>query len=39
MIDGIITSLRSFNDKGMLSEAVKDNERVAELVKKYYYCG
>lgn len=39
MTDGIISSLKSFNDKGMLAEAVKDNEKVAELVKKYYYCG
>ena len=38
MTDGIISSLKSFNDKGMLGEAVKDNEKVAELVKKYYYC-
>ena len=39
MTDGIISSLKSFNDKGLLAEAVKDNEKVAELVKKYYYCG
>ncbi|MGN1232028.1 MAG: glutamine synthetase, partial [Candidatus Cryptobacteroides sp.] len=39
MTDGIIASLKAFNDKGMLSEAVKDNDKVAELVRKYYYCG
>ncbi|MGM9768712.1 MAG: glutamine synthetase family protein [Candidatus Cryptobacteroides sp.] len=39
MTDGIIASLKAFNDKGMLSEAVKDNDKVADLVKKFYYCG
>lgn len=39
MTDGIIEALKSFNDKGMLSDAVKDDSKVAELVKRYFYCG
>ncbi len=39
MTDGIIRSLKSFGDKGMLVEAEKDQEKVKALVEKYFYCG
>lgn len=39
MIDGIERALKSFNDKGMLADAVKDAAKVKELVDKYFYCG
>lgn len=39
MIDGIIKALRTFNDKGLLSEISKEPEKVKELVDRYFYCG
>ena len=39
MIDGILSSLRSYHDKGLLSEAMADPERMRELVDRYFYCG
>lgn len=39
MIDGIIRSLRSFGDKGLLADAQKDPDKVKDLVDKYFYCG
>lgn len=39
MIDGIIRSLRSFGDKGLLADAQKDPDKVKALVDKYFYCG
>ena len=39
MIDGIIRSLRSFGDKGLLADAEKDPDKVKALVDKYFYCG
>ena len=39
MVDGIIRSLRSFHDKGLLQAAIGDPERVRSLVDEYFYCG
>ena len=39
MIDGIVRSLRSFNDHGLLAEAGKDPTEVKALVDRYFYCG
>ena len=39
MTDGIIRSLRSFNDRGMLAEAEKSPDKVKVLVDRYFYCG
>ena len=39
MIDGIVRSLKSFGDKGMLADAEKDPAKVKALVDKYFYCG
>lgn len=39
MIDGIISSLRSFNDQDLLTRASNDPELMAKIVKKYFYCG
>ena len=39
MTDGIIRSLRSFNDNGLLAGIVKDDRKVAEIVARYFHCG
>jgi hypothetical protein len=39
MIDGIISSLRSFNDQDLLARASNDPGLMAKIVKKYFYCG
>ena len=39
MIDGILHSLRSFKDKGLLAEVSEDTGKVRELVERYFYCG
>lgn len=39
MIDGILKSLRSFHDRGLLTEALNDKDRLRVLVNKYFYCG
>jgi glutamine synthetase len=39
MIDGILSSLRSFHDKGLLSKAIEDPEKMRNLVDRYFYCG
>lgn len=39
MIDGIIRSLKSFGDKGLLAAVIKDRTKVRALVELYFYCG
>ena len=39
MIDGIIKSLRSFDDSSLRADIGSDNEKMLELVHKYFHCG
>ena len=39
MTDGIIKSLKSFRDKGLLASIVHDKTKVRALVEKYFNCG
>ena len=39
MIDGIIKSLRSFDDRSLRADIGSDNEKMLELVHKYFHCG
>ena len=39
MIDGIIKSLRSFDDRSLRADIGSDNEKMLELVRKYFHCG
>jgi len=39
MIDGTIARLRAFKDQHIRREASNDPKKMAELVRKYYYCG
>ena len=39
MIDGIIRSLKAFDDKNLHAEADANPELMQKLVEKYFYCG
>ena len=39
MIDGIITSLCSFEDSDLRERAEKDPDLMKKLVEEYFYCG
>ena len=39
MIDGIITKLRSYEDKTLRSEVQNSPEEMLKLVEKYFHCG
>ncbi len=39
LIDGIITKLRSYEDKNIREEINRRPELMAELVKRFYHCG
>jgi len=39
MIDGIISSLKAFDDESLRLRAEKDPAVMEELVRKYFYCG
>ena len=39
MIDGIIKRLRSYNDRTLRQDIADDNERMLELVYRYFHCG
>lgn len=39
MIDGIITKLRSYNDKTLRSEIVDNQDEMLNLVMRYFHCG
>lgn len=39
MIDGVIKSLRSFDDRTLRADIGNDCERMLELVHKYFHCG
>ena len=39
MIDGIIKSLRAFDDRTLRAELNNDQNKILELVQKYFYCG
>lgn len=39
LIDGTIAKLKAYDDRNIRSEAAADPEKMAELVRKYYYCG
>ena len=39
MIDGIVKSLKAFNDKDLHRKAKEDPKLMGELVDKYFYCG
>ena len=39
MIDGIIRQLRAFSDRTLRADIANDQERIAQLVKKYFHCG
>ena len=39
MIDGILKSLRSFDDRTLRSDIGSDNEKMMELVRNYFHCG
>ena len=39
MIDGILKSLRSFDDRTLRSDIGSDNDKMMELVRKYFHCG
>lgn len=39
MIDGIISKLRSFDDKNLRREVADDREAMLSLVRKYWHCG
>jgi len=39
MIDGIIKSLRNFNDGNLRQEIANDQNKMWELIKKHFHCG
>ena len=39
MIDGIIKSLRSFNDRTLREDIGSDRDKMLELVHRYFHCG
>jgi len=39
IIDGIINDLKRFNDKYIRKDLENNQDRMAEVVKRYYYCG
>ena len=39
MIDGIVKTLRAYNDKNLRREAQSDAKLMRQLVAKYFYCG
>ena len=39
MIDGIIKSLRSFNDRTLREDIGNDRDKMLELVHRYFHCG
>lgn len=39
MIDGIITRLRSYNDRTLRQEIGNDAEKIKALVEQYFHCG
>ena len=39
LIDGVITKLRSYNDKNIRQEIKENPSKMMELVRKFYHCG
>ena len=39
MIDGVINMLRSYNDRTLRADIGNDQEKMLELVHKYFHCG
>ena len=39
MIDGIIASLRSFNDRTLRQDIGSDQKKILALVEKFFHCG
>lgn len=39
MIDGIIKSLKSFDDKDLIARAKQDSDFMSQIVKQYFHCG
>ncbi|MCR5131646.1 MAG: glutamine synthetase family protein [Prevotella sp.] len=39
MIDGIISQLRSFNDRTLRADISGDHEKITALVNQYFHCG
>ncbi|MBO5643209.1 MAG: glutamine synthetase [Kiritimatiellae bacterium] len=39
MIDGIIAELRLFEDRTLRAKLLKDKNKLAEMVKAFFYCG
>ncbi|HNW49359.1 MAG TPA: glutamine synthetase, partial [Bacteroidales bacterium] len=39
LIDGIISKLKSYDDKNIREEVRNNPEKMAELVERYYHCG
>ena len=39
MLNWIIEYLKSFNDENLMAEVAENEEKIMELVKKYYHCG
>lgn len=39
MIDGTIKKLRAYNDKNMREETEGNDEKMLEIVKRYFHCG
>ncbi len=38
-LDGIVANLRSYNDKNLREEIGNDEERILELVDRFFHCG
>ena len=39
MVDGIIRSLKDFDDTNLIAEANKDVEKMQALVRRFFHCG
>ncbi|MDR0296140.1 MAG: glutamine synthetase family protein [Prevotellaceae bacterium] len=39
MIDGIIKKLRSFNDANLRKEVAENQDKMWDMIKKYFHCG
>lgn len=39
IIDGVINTLKSYNDKHLRQELEKNQEKMMEIVNKFYHCG
>jgi len=39
MIDGIIKKLRAFNDANLRKEVAENQEKMWDMIKKYFHCG